>query len=358
MKESCNVFLIPEISNHNQKWKKKFMFSAPPRVVPVVACTVLFWWNSMQSDSLLGLQLLTRFTSLDPPMYYPSVWAGDCRVLMHAMGLWLLATVCWSYRVMCSRTTLLLQNMVHMKWVMLICFVSVGPVLLWQKRWTSSSVLDSSEFIAVDSAQWVQNNFKSVKQMKDMAMSKGGLCSNGRVIMDIKTLWDIVDSFGIVSKSTIPLMNLWPGFSVRHLVLKCLNVLGMTFEYVGRLVCLNKIILVKTNCLEFALMGLYGHSWNLFTCVWNLAHYWAICPCLQLLGCTAMMKSLSNPIHDGCLWYTGIIKESRLLSLVDPGLWICNLCFSCFMSRYIWVWSKYQDFFVNCCCALVVWLCG
>jgi hypothetical protein len=145
----------------------------------------------MQSDSLLGLQFLTRFTSLDPPMYYPSVWAGDCRVLIHAMGLWLLATVCWSYHVMWSRTTLLLQNMVHMKWVILICFVNVGPVFLWQKRWTSSGVLnssDSSEFIAADSAQWVQNYFKSVKQMKDMAMSKGGLCSNGKVIMDVKTL--------------------------------------------------------------------------------------------------------------------------------------------------------------------------
>jgi hypothetical protein len=39
--------------------------------------------------------------------------------------------------------------------------------------------------------------------MKDMAMSKGGLCSNAKVIMDI-----IVDSFGIVSKSTRPLMKL------------------------------------------------------------------------------------------------------------------------------------------------------
>jgi hypothetical protein len=133
-------------------------------------------------------------------------------------------------------------------------------------------------------------------------------------------------------------------------------VLGMAFEYVGRLIRLNKIVLVKTNCLEFALMGLYGHSWNLFICVWNLAHYWAICPCLQLLGCAAMMKSLSNHIHNSCLWYTSIIKESRLLSLVDPGLWIWNLCFSCIMSR--WVWSKYQDFLVNCCCALVLQLCG
>ncbi len=43
--------------------------------------------------------------------------------------------------------------------------------------------------------------------------------------------------------------------------------LGMTFEYVGRLICLNKIVLVKTNCLEFALMGFYGHSWNPFICV-------------------------------------------------------------------------------------------
>lgn len=231
------------------------MFSSPPFII-------LFWWNSMQSDSLLGLQLLTRFTSLDPPIYYPSVWAGDCRVLIHAMGLWLLATVCWSYHVTWSMTTLLLQNMVHMKWVLLICFVNVGPVFLWQKRWTSSNVLDSSEFIAVDSAQWVQNNFKSVKQMKDMAMSKGGLCSNAKVIMDI-----IVDSFGIVSKSTRPLMKLWPGCSIRHLVLKCMYVLGMTFEYVGRLIHLNKIVLLKTNCLDFALMGLYGHSWNLFICV-------------------------------------------------------------------------------------------
>ncbi len=164
----------------------------------------------------------------------------------------------------------------------------------------------------------------------------------------------MVDSFGIVSKSTIPLMKLWPGCSIRHLVLKCLYVLGMTFEYVGHLICLNKIVLVKTNCLEFSLMGLYGHSWNLFLCVWNLAHYWAICPYLQLLGCTAMMKSLSNPIHNSCLWYTGIIKESRLLSLVDPGLWICNLCFSCLMSRYMGM-IKLSTLF--CQFAVVLWLC-